>query len=50
MDVHHRAKGGRQFEAYEQLTRSKRYKLLKRLDQLEMISVEHNRRSIEQGL
>ena len=50
MDAHQRARGGSQFEPYEQLTRSRRYSLLKRLDQLEMISVEHNRRSIDQGI
>ncbi len=50
VDAHHKARGGSQFEPYEQLTRSRRYGLLKRLDQLEMISVEHNRRSLDQGL
>lgn len=49
-DAHQKARGGSQFEPYEQLTHSKRYRLLQRLDQLEMISVEHNRRSIDQGL
>jgi len=50
VDAHQRARGGSQFEPYEQLTRSRRYSLLKRLDQLEMISVEHDRRSIDQGI
>ena len=50
VDAHHRARSGEQFEPYEKLTRSKRYDLLRRLDQLEMISVEHNRRSIDQSL
>ncbi len=50
VDAHQRARGGSQFEPYEQLIRSRRYSLLKRLDQLEMISVEHNRRSIDQGI
>lgn len=50
VDAHHRARGGKQFEPYEKLTRSKRYDLLRRLDHLEMISVQHNRRSIDQGL
>jgi energy-coupling factor transporter ATP-binding protein EcfA2 len=49
-DAHRRERGGEQFQPYEQLTHSKRYRILKRLDQLEMISVEHNRRSIDQGL
>jgi len=48
--AHQRTRGGRQFEPYENLTRSARYDLLKRLDQLEMISVEHNRRSLDQRL
>jgi len=50
VDAHHRARGGEEFEPYEQLNRSRRYRLLKRLDQLEMISVEHNRRSLDQSL
>ncbi len=50
VDAHHRARGGDQFEPYEQLARSRRFMLLKRLDQLEMISVEHNRRSLDQSL
>ena len=50
VNAHHRARGGSQFEPYDQLTRSRRYMLLKRLDQLEMISVEHDRRSIDQKL
>jgi len=49
-DAHHRARGGEQFQPYEKLTRSKRYDLLRRLDQIEMISVRHNRRSIDQSL
>ena len=48
--AHLKTRGGSQFEPYEQLTRSRRYRLLKRLDQIEMISVEHNRRSIDQGI
>ncbi|RLC30308.1 MAG: hypothetical protein DRH32_05955, partial [Deltaproteobacteria bacterium] len=50
IDGHQRARGGDQFKPYEQLTRSNRYGLLRRLDQLEMISVEHNRRSIDQSV
>jgi len=48
--AHNRARGGAQFEPYEKLSRSRRYHILKRLDQLEMISVEHNHRSIHQAL
>ena len=47
---HQQAKSGGVFEAYEQLNRSRRYGLLKRLDQLSMISVEHDRRSVDQRL
>jgi hypothetical protein len=50
VSAHHKARGGSQFEPYERLRQSKRYRLLKRLDQLEMISVEHNRRTIDQAL
>jgi len=50
VDAHNRARAGAQFEPYERLTRSERYRLLHRLDQLEMISPEHNRRSIDQAL
>jgi Family of unknown function (DUF6079) len=49
-DAHHRARAGEQFDAYENLSRSRHYGLLRRLDQIEMISVRHNRRSIDQGL
>lgn len=49
-DAHHRARAGDQFDAYENLSRSRRYGLLCRLDQIEMISVRHNRRSIDQRL
>ena len=50
VEAHHKARGGDQFEAYDQLNRSRRYDLLRRLDRIEMISVEHNRRSIDQGI
>ena len=50
VEAHQRVRGGGQFEPYAQIYRSNRYRLLKRLDQLEMISVEHNRRSIDQGI
>jgi hypothetical protein len=49
-DAHYRARAGDQFDAYENLSRSRHYALLRRLDQIEMISVRHNRRSIDQGL
>ena len=49
-EAHRKARGEGQFDAYEQLARSFRYRLLMRLDKLEMISVEHNRRSVEQGI
>ena len=48
--AHHRARGEGPFESYEQMARSFRYRLLARLDKLEMISVEHNRRSVEQSI
>ncbi|UCG11163.1 MAG: hypothetical protein JSU72_11430 [Deltaproteobacteria bacterium] len=50
VDGHQRGRGGEQFQPYEKLTRSRKYGLLKRLDRLEMISVQHNRRSIDQNL
>jgi len=50
VQAHYKARGGDQFEAYDQLTRSRRYSLLRRLDHLEIISVEHNRRSIDQSI
>ncbi len=50
VSAHQRARGGDQFKQYEQLTHSDRYRLIARLDQLDMISVEHNRRSIDQGI
>ena len=48
--AHRKARGGPQFEPYEQLTRSPRYRVLHRFDQLEMISVQHDRRSIDRGI
>ncbi len=47
---HRHAKAHSRFDAYEHLARSKRYQLLKRLDRLEMISVEHDLRSIDKRL
>ncbi|MBN1849456.1 MAG: hypothetical protein JW932_12815 [Deltaproteobacteria bacterium] len=48
--AHNQARGGARFEPYEKLAKSKPYDVLKRLDQLEMISVEHNYRSVNQAL
>ncbi|HBF43140.1 MAG TPA: hypothetical protein DDW42_05820 [Desulfobacteraceae bacterium] len=50
IDSHQKTRGGDQFEPYEKLTRSKRYDILRRLDKLEMISVQHNRRTIDQSI
>lgn len=50
VDAHHLARSGDQFEAYETLSRSRPYGVLSRLDRIEMISVRHNRRSIDQSL
>jgi hypothetical protein len=50
VQAHQKSREGPQFEPYERLLRSRRYLLLKRLDRLEMISVEHDRRSIEKGI
>ncbi len=47
---HKQARGGGQFEAYEKVSRSRRYALLRRIDRLEMISIEHDRRSVDQML
>jgi len=46
--AHGKERGEKRFQYHEKLMQSKHYNLLKRLDQLEMVSVEHNRRSIEQ--
>lgn len=50
VEAHRMARSGEQFKAYEDLARSKPYGLLSRLDRIEMISVRHNRRSIDQAL
>jgi energy-coupling factor transporter ATP-binding protein EcfA2 len=50
VEAHQRVRGGNQFEPYDNLARSRRFHLLKRLDQLEMISVEHNHRTVNQAL
>jgi hypothetical protein len=46
VEAHRKARSGDQFRPYEKLRQSRRYQLLSRLDQLEMISVHHNLRSI----
>jgi hypothetical protein len=48
--AHHRVKSGEQFAPYEKIRRSRRYLILLRLDQLEMISVHHNRSSVDRSL
>ena len=48
--AHRRARSGDQFAPYEKLQQSRRYLLLSRLDQLEIISVRHNRRSVDRSL
>lgn len=50
VEAHKQARGGDRFEPYERLSRSKRYDILKRLDRLEMVSVEHNYRTVSQAL
>ena len=50
VEAHLRTRGSEQFKPYEKLTRSGQYGLLLRLDRLEMISVQHNLRSIDQSL
>lgn len=48
--AHSRERGMERFRHYEKLLHSRPYGILKRLDRLEMISVKHNRRSVEQDL
>lgn len=50
VEAHHGAAGGEQFDPYEKLRQSSGYSLLKRLSQLEMVSVEHDFRSIDQQI
>ena len=50
VEAHRKNRSGDQFVPYEKLRQSRRYLLLARLDQLEMISVEHNRSSVERAL
>ncbi|MBW2000156.1 MAG: hypothetical protein JRJ29_19630 [Deltaproteobacteria bacterium] len=49
-EEHASVKGGGQFEPYERLAKSKRYNILQRLGQIEMLSVEHNYRSVNQAI
>jgi hypothetical protein len=49
-EAHQRACSGDQFTPYEKLRHSRRYLILNRLDQLEMISVRHNRSSVDRLL
>jgi energy-coupling factor transporter ATP-binding protein EcfA2 len=48
--AHGKNRSGDAFAPYEKLRRSKPYLLLSHLDQLEMVSVEHNRRSVDKTL
>ena len=47
---HRQARSGDPFIPYEKLRQSRRYQLLSRLDQLEMVSVHHNRSSVDRTL
>ncbi len=49
-EAHRRCRSGEQFAPYEKIRRSRRYLLLARLDQLEMISVHHNRNLVDRAL
>jgi len=49
-EEHARAKEGEQFEPFEKLGRSKRYDILQRFGQIEVLSVEHNYRSVNQAI
>ncbi len=50
MEAHRRVKSGEQFAPYEAVRRSRRYLLLSKLAQLEIISVHHNRASVDRSL
>ena len=50
VEAHGKERGKERFRRHEELLQSRRYQLLKRLDKLEMVSVEHNRRSVEHDL
>lgn len=49
-EAHRKARSDDQFAPYEKLRHSRRYQILHRLDQLEMISVRHNRSSVDRLL
>ncbi|MDI7259416.1 MAG: DUF6079 family protein [Thermodesulfobacteriota bacterium] len=50
VEAHRRACSDEQFAPYEKVRHSRRYLLLSRLNQLEIISVQHNRHSVDRGL
>jgi len=50
LETHRRVKSGDQFAPYEKVRQSRRYVLLSKLDQLEIISVHHNRGSVDRSL
>jgi hypothetical protein len=50
VEAHRRARSGEQFAPYEKIRHSRRYLLLARLNQLEMISVHHNRNLVDRSL
>jgi len=50
VEAHRKNRSEDQFVPYEKLRQSKRYLLLTRLDQLEMVFVQHNRSSIDKAL
>jgi hypothetical protein len=47
---HRKARAEEQFAPYEKVRQSRRYQLLSRLNQLEMVSVQHNRSSVDRAL
>jgi hypothetical protein len=49
-EAHRRAKSADRFAPYQKVRQSRRYQVLARLDQLEMISVPHNRSSVDREL
>jgi len=50
LEEHRRARSGDQFAPYEKLRQSRRYALLSRLNQVEMVSVHHNLSSVDRAL
>jgi hypothetical protein len=49
-EAHRLARSGEQFAPYEKIRHSRRYLVLSKLDQLEMISVHHNRNLADRAL